>query len=147
MEVSDYLDTIPLERKEAFNSLRDVVLKNLPIGFKEVLNYGMLGYVVPHELYPFGYHVNPLLPLPFINLASQKKHISLYHMGIYSDAKLLDWFVGEYAKISNKKLNMGKSCIRFSKIDKIPYELIGELCSKMTVEDWVGIYENAIKKK
>ena len=147
MEVSDYLDTIPLERKEAFNSLRDVVLKNLPIGFKEVLNYGMLGYVVPHELYPFGYHVNPLLPLPFINLASQKKHIALYHMGIYSDAKLLDWFVGEYAKISNKKLNMGKSCIRFSKIDKIPYELIGELCSKMTVEDWVGIYENAIKKK
>ena len=147
MEVSDYLDTIPLERKEAFYSLRDVVLKNLPIGFKEVLNYGMLGYVVPHELYPFGYHVNPLLPLPFINLASQKKHIALYHMGIYSDAKLLDWFVGEYAKISNKKLNMGKSCIRFSKIDKIPYELIGELCSKMTVEDWVGIYENAIKKK
>ncbi len=147
MDVSNYLDTIPIHRKKAFFSLRDVVLKNLPIGFKEVINYGMLGYVVPHELYPSGYHVNPLLPLPFINLASQKKHISLYHMGIYSDAKLLDWFVGQYAQLTDNKLSMGKSCIRFSKIDEIPYELIGELCSKMTVEDWVDLYENAIKKK
>ena len=146
MEVLNYLNSIPEDRKIAFNSLRDVVLESLPPGFKEVISYGMLGYVVPHELYPLGYHVNPKLPLPFINLASQKKHIALYHMGIYSDDKLLNWFVKEYKQCCKHKLNMGKSCIRFSNIDEIPYDLIGDLCSKMNVESWIKQYEKAFVK-
>lgn len=146
MEVLNYLNSIPEDRKTAFNSLRDVVLESLPSGFKEVISYGMLGYVVPHELYPLGYHVNPKLPLPFINLASQKKHIALYHMGIYSDGKLLNWFVKEYNQCCKHKLNMGKSCIRFSNIDEIPYDLIGDLCSKMSVESWIKQYEKTFVK-
>ena len=146
MEVLSYLNSIPEDRKIAFNSLRDVVLDSLPSGFKEVISYGMLGYVVPLELYPLGYHVNPKLPLPFINLASQKKHIALYHMGIYSDDKLLNWFVKEYKQCCKHKLNMGKSCIRFSNIDEIPYDLIGDLCSKMNVESWIKQYEKAFVK-
>ena len=146
MEVLSYLNSIPEDRKIAFNSLRDVVLDSLPSGFKEVISYGMLGYVVPHELYPLGYHVNPKLPLPFINLASQKKHIALYHMGIYSDVKLLNWFTKQYNQSCKHKLNMGKSCIRFSNVDEIPYDLIGDLCSKMSVESWIKQYEKAFVK-
>ncbi|HHB52759.1 MAG TPA: DUF1801 domain-containing protein [Saprospiraceae bacterium] len=142
----EYIAQIPDERKEAMQKLRSVVLKNLPEGFEEGINYGMLGYYVPHSIYPNGYHCSPELPLPFINIASQKNSINLYHLGVYADKAILDWFVSEYKKHSKRKLDMGKSCIRFKKIDELPYELIGELCTKMTVAQWIDLYEHNIKK-
>lgn len=141
-----YIDALPKERKEVITKLRNSILENLPSGFEETMNYGMLGYVVPHSKYSNGYHCDPSLPLPFINLASQKNHIGFYHMGIYSDPELMDWFVAEYPKHVSTKLDMGKSCIRFKNMSKIPYELLGELVSKMTVDDWIARYESVIKK-
>lgn len=125
------------ERKQAIERLRKIILKNLPKGFTEILSYGMIGYVVPHQLYPNGYHCDPKLPLPFINLGSQKNYISLYQMEIYSNTNLLNLFKKEYDRLGHKKLNMGKSCIRFKKTEEIPYKLIGELCQRMTPEDWI----------
>ena len=142
----EYIEQIPFERKEPFRKLREVILENLPKGFEETMTYGMIGYVVPHALYPEGYHVNPEIPLPFINIASQKNFIALYHMGIYSDKDLLHWFEKEYAKHSSTKLDMGKSCIRLKKIHAIPYELIGELSGKMTVQQWIEAYERSTLK-
>ena len=141
-----YIESLPEDRKEAVSKLRKVVLENLPKGFSETMGYGMLGYVVPHTIYPDGYHCKPETPLPFMNIASQKNFIAVYHMGVYAKKELLDWFVNEYPKNSNRKLDMGKSCIRFKKMDNIPYKLIGELAAKMTVKEWIDIYENAWKK-
>lgn len=141
-----YVDSLPEERKIAIEKMRQAIKKTLPKGFEEVMCYGMLGYVVPHSLYPKGYHCDPKLPLGFISVASQKNFVALYHMGIYANPKLLDWFVGEFPKHSKSKLDMGKSCIRFKKMNDIPYELISELASKMTVQDWVDCYESAFKK-
>ena len=143
---NDYIDQLPLERREVMEKIRAVILKNLPQGFEEQLSYGMLGYVVPHTLYPAGYHVNTELPLPFINLASQKNFIALYHSGIYANTNLLDWFVAEYPKHCTLKLNMGKSCIRFKNLNDIPYKLIAELCTKMTTKEWINLYEKNVKK-
>lgn len=142
----EYVASVPEDRKIAIEKLRKTIISNLPEGFHEEMSYGMLGYVVPHSLYPNGYHCNPKLPLPFMNVASQKNFIALYHMGIYMDSELLEWFVSEYSKVAKNKIDMGKSCIRFKKTDKIPYELIGELASKMSVLNWISIYENALKK-
>lgn len=145
--VEQYLAELTEERKPIITKLRQVILDNLPEGFEEAMNYGMLGYVVPHSLYPDGYHCDPKLPLPFINLASQKAHIGFYHMGIYANEELLNWFTEEYVKTEIKvKLNMGKSCIRFKKEAHIPFELLGELVSKVTVQDWIATYEGAYKK-
>ncbi len=141
-----YIDELPEDRKEVILKIRKTILDNLPKGFEETMNYCMLGYVVPHSIYPDGYHCDPKLPLPFINLASQKHHIGFYHAGIYSDPDLLNWFVSEYPKHISTKLDMGKSCIRFKNMKKIPYELLGELVSRMSVEDWIARYESAIKK-
>ena len=141
-----YLNQLPQERKLVMTKLRDIILKNLPKGFEECISYGMLGYVVPHSMYPQGYHVNPSLPLPFISLASQKNNISLYHFGIYSDPDLMGWFVNEYPKHASNKLDMGKSCIRFKNIEKIPFDLIAQLCTKMTPKLWIEKYEKVIKK-
>ncbi|MEK6152370.1 DUF1801 domain-containing protein [Flavobacteriaceae bacterium 3-367] len=143
----EYIEQLPKDRQQVMRKLRSVVLKNLPEGFEETMNYGMIGYVVPHSLYPDGYHCSPELPLPFMNLASQKNFIGVYHMGIYSDKSLLDWFVAEYPKYVPTKLDMGKSCIRFKKLETIPYGLIGELCTKIKVQDWINFYENAIKNR
>lgn len=142
--VEDYLDQLPEDRKHALIQLREVILNNLPKGFVEEMSYGMLGYVVPHSMYPAGYHCNPKLPLPFINLASQKNFIAIYHMGIYMDKNLFDWFTTEYAKYSKTKLDMGKSCIRFKKIDQIPFQLIGKLVSKITPQQWITLYEGVL---
>ena len=109
------------------------------------ISYGMLGFVVPHSLYPSGYHVNPELPLPFINLASQKNFIALYHSGIYADNVLMNWFTEEYPKHCTLKLDMGKSCIRFKNMNDIPYKLVAELCTKITAKDWISKYETTIK--
>ncbi len=126
--------------------LRKTILDNLPEGFKEGIGYGMIGYSVPHSLYPAGYHCDPKLHLPFMSFASQKNFIAFYHMGLYADKQLLDWFVNEFQQVSKTKLDMGKSCVRFKKTEQIPFELIGKLVSKMTPEDWITIYEKALKK-
>ena len=141
-----YLKDLPADRKEPVMKLRETVLKNLPKGFKEVMGYGMLGYVVPHELYPQGYHCDPKQPLPFANIASQKNFIAFYHMGLYMDPKLLKWFTEEYPKQSTAKLDMGKSCIRFKKAEHIPYKLIGDLIKKISVDDWIKNYESVLKR-
>ena len=144
--VKEILNNLPEDRAEPFNKLHDVIVKNLPKGFEAAISYGGLGYVVPHTLYPAGYHCKPEEPLPFAGIASQKHSINFYHLGIYSDPKLLDWFVSEYPKHSQQKLDMGKSCVRFKKLDQIPYDLIGALIKKMSVKDWINIYETTIKK-
>ena len=144
--VEEILANIPEERKEAFNRLHQTIIENLPKGFEAAMSYGGLGYVVPHSLYPAGYHCKPSEPLPFAGLASQKNSINFYHMGIYSDTKLYDWFVSEYPKHCKLKLDMGKSCIRFKKPDQIPFELMGQLMQKMTVAQWIEIYERMLKK-
>lgn len=141
-----YLSELPEDRKEAMLKLRNAIKENLPQGFEEVISYGMLGYVVPHSIYPSGYHCDAKLPLPFINLASQKNFIALYHMGIYADKNLESWFVSEYPKHVKTKLDMGKSCIRFKKMDDIPFDFIGELAAKVSLEDWILNYEKAFKK-
>jgi len=144
--VEAYLEEVPVERQAYFKQLREVILANIPAGFVEQMSYGMIGYIVPHDIYPDGYHCNPKLPLPFVNIASQKHFIGLYHMGIYSKPELLDWFVKEYPKHCKLKLDMGKSCIRFKKAEQIPFDLVAELMQKMTVDDWVQTYETAIKR-
>ena len=144
--IKTYIDSLEVDRKHPMIELIDVVEKNIPNGFEKIMNYGMPSFVIPHSIYPNGYHVTPDLPLPFIGIASQKNHIGFYHMGLYADSKLLDWFISEYPKYCKLKLDMGKSCIRFKNISEIPYELIGILSSKMTVKDWIDIYEKNIKK-
>lgn len=143
----DYINKLPTERQKIIGLLRKAILNNLPNDFEEQLSYGMLGYVVPHSVYPLGYHVKPELPLPFINLASQKNYVALYHSGIYADKNLMTWFVTEYSKHTTHKLDMGKSCIRFKKMNDIPYQLIGELCTKMSCIDWIQLYERNRKVK
>lgn len=145
--VEEYISQLPEERQEVLQKLRNIIKENLPEGFEEGINYNMIGYYVPHSKYPDGYHCDPKLPLPFMNLASQKNSVNLYHSGIYANKDLHDWFVAEYPKHAKRKLDMGKSCIRFKKLDDIPYELIAELCTKMSVDEWVSTYESAVKKK
>lgn len=145
--VKEYIDQLPDDRKPVIKKIRSVIKKNLPKGFKEVMSYGMIGYVVPHSIYPDGYHCTPKLPLPFLNVASQKNFVAIYHSGVYADPKLMKWFVTEYPKHNKRKLDMGKSCVRFKKMEEIPYDLIGELVSKMTVEDWIKLYEKNVKSK
>ena len=144
--IEQYIAEIPAGRQQAIIELRKVIKKNLPKGFKEGMGYGMIGYVVPHSIYPAGYHCTPKLPLPFMGIASQKNFIAVYHMGVYANPDLLKWFTAEYSKAGVGKLDMGKSCIRFKKTENIPYKLIGELASKVTVEKWIAYYEKAIKK-
>ena len=139
-----YIGRLPDDRKAIIETLRKQILQNLPSGFAELMSYGMISYVVPHSVYPKGYRTDPKQPLPFISIASQKKHVAVYHMGLYSNKELLGWFTAEYPKYVSTKLDMGKSCIRFKNAKKIPFELIGELASKMTVAEWIEIYEAAI---
>ena len=146
MTVDDYLEACAPDRKAPMERLIRVIRSKLPAGYEETINYGMPSWVVPHSLYEHGYHVNPELPLPFLALASQKSHIGLYHMGIYASPPLMEWFVGEYPQHSKTKLNMGKSCVRFKSVKNIPYDLVGTLCSKMTPQQWIDIYEASVKK-
>jgi uncharacterized protein YdhG (YjbR/CyaY superfamily) len=142
----EYIAQIPEERKAVFQQLREVISTNLPSGFEEVISYGMLGYVVPHSIYPSGYHCDSKLPLPFLTIASQKNFIAIYHMGIYADEQLFNWFLEEYPKHSNQKLDMGKSCIRFKKMEHIPMNLLADLMKKMTVDQWINLYESKFKR-
>jgi hypothetical protein len=143
---TEYLETLPPDRREVIGKLRQVLLENLPEGFVETIEHGMLAYVVPHRLYPAGYHCDPQRPLPFIGLASQKQYLSLYHMGLY-DGPLLTWFEAEWPKHTAAKLDLGKSCLRLKKPDQIPYALIGELAKKMTPAQWIRVYETARKNR
>ncbi|MBV7269005.1 DUF1801 domain-containing protein [Winogradskyella luteola] len=144
---ADYISQVPEERQDTLKKLRKVISDNLPKGFEEGMIYKMIGYYVPHSVYPDGYHCDPNTPLPFMSFASQKNSVNLYHSGIYAKKELHDWFINEYPKHCKRKLDMGKSCIRFKKMDDIPLELIGELTRKMTCDEWIDIYETAIKKK
>ena len=144
--IEEYINQLPEERKVVITQLRKVINENLPKGFVEQINYNMPGYVVPHSLYPSGYHCDPKLPLPFMNIASQKNFVALYHSGIYASPEILEWFTTEYPKHCKRKLDMGKSCVRFKKMDDIPYELIGELVRKMTPEQWIEMYEANVKR-
>jgi hypothetical protein len=141
-----YLDSLPEDRKIAMQRLRQLFQDHLPQGFQETMSYGMIGYVVPHEIYPAGYHCTPELPLPFVSLASQKNFIALYHMGLYAQPELHDWFVAEYDRLVPTKLDMGKSCVRIKKLDQIPWSLLEELAGKMTPEVWIELYENKYRK-
>lgn len=142
----DYFDALPEDRRAVMVALRKVIAKNLPRGFAEAMQYGMPGWVVPHSLYPAGYHCDQKQPLPFLGIASQKQYVAVYHMGIYADAALHQWFEAEYAKQSNGRLDMGNSCIRFRKPDQIPMKLIGELASKVTPKQWIEAYERTMKR-
>ena len=145
MTIQDYLDAVPEDKKEAFIKLRKTIQDNIPEGFKEGMSYNMIGYVVPHSIFPDGYHCDPEQPLPFVSIAAQKKHIALYHMGIYANKDVEDWFRGEYPKHVKTKLDMGKSCIRFKNPKTIPFELIGELMTKISVDDWIEAYTSTIR--
>lgn len=145
--VEEYLEQVSEDKREALQSLRKVIKKNIPKGFEECINYNMIGYVVPHKLYAPGYHCDPKLPLPFVSIAAQKNFVAIYHMGIYADPKLLEWFTSEHAKRVPTKLDMGKSCIRYKKPELIPLELIAELMQKISVNQWIENYENAFRKK
>jgi len=144
--IKGYLNELPLERAEAFSKLRNTILKNIPKGFEEGMHYGMIGYCVPHSIYPKGYHCDPKQPLPFANIASQKNFIAFYHMGLYGSPELLKWFITEYPKHTSAKLDMGKSCVRFKKMDQIPFKLIGELMKKISVKDWIEFFETRFQK-
>ncbi len=143
----DYVANLPDDRKPAIEKLRETFTKNLPRGFEEEISYGMIGYVVPHRIYPNGYHCDPKLPLPFLSIASQKNFVAVYHMGIYANPVLLDWFVSEYPKHTKAKLDMGKSCIRFKKMDQIPFNLFADLAVKVTPDQWIELYESAFIKR
>tara|TARA_R110001606_G_scaffold397625_1_gene574666 strand:- start:2136 stop:2591 length:456 start_codon:yes stop_codon:yes gene_type:complete len=143
--VDEYINQLPEERKLVITKLRNVIEQNIPKGFVEQINYNFPSFVVPHSLYPDGYHCDPKLPLPFLSIASQKNFVAVYHSGIYASKEMFDWFTTEYPKHCKRKLDMGKSCVRFKKMDDIPYELIGELMRKMTPQQWIEIYESKLK--
>jgi uncharacterized protein YdhG (YjbR/CyaY superfamily) len=146
MSADEYITSLPDDRKEPVAKLRNTINKNLPKGFEETISSGMINWVVPHKTYPAGYHCDPKQPLPFLSLASQKNNISLHHMGLYGNPELLKWFQDEWAKVSKRKLDMGKSCIRFKKPDEIPFDLIGQLAAKVSPADWIARYESVIKR-
>ena len=144
--VEDYLKELPPDRELCLSKLRATILKNIPKGFEEAMSYGMIGYVVPHSIFPDGYHCSPELPLPFITIASQKNFIALYHMGLYANPSLLQWFMIEYPQHSKSKIDVGKSCIRFKKLDQIPYDLLAELLKMISVKDWITLYQKSFVK-
>jgi hypothetical protein len=142
----EYIASLPDDRKAAVSAIRDAVNSSLPEGFKECIAYGMIGWVVPHEIYPPGYHCNPKLPLGYMNLASKKGHIALHCLSLYGSEKLLAWFQKEWPKHTSYKLDMGKGCVRFKKFDDLPLKLISELAAKLTTQQWIDICEQAIKR-
>ncbi len=139
--VKEILANVPREMAEPFNKLHNIIVKNLPKGFEAAISYGGLGYVVPHSIYPPGYHCKPSEPLPFAGIASRKNSINFYHMGLYTDPELMKWFVAEYPKHCAQKLEMGKSCVRFKNLDDIPYKLIADLMKKLSAKKWIEMYE------
>ena len=146
MNIKEYINLLEVDRKKIILKLINVIDNNIPRGFEKIMNYGIPSFVVPHSIYPNGYHCDKTLPLPFISVASQKHFVAVYHFGLYANSKVMNWFVSEYPLYSKRKLDMGKGCIRFKKFNEIPYELIGVLSTKMTIKDWINIYEQNIKR-
>lgn len=145
--VTAYLAELPADRKTVVANLRRAIKRNLPIGFVEIMQYGMIGYVVPLAKFPAGYHTTPNTPLPFIALASQKNYVALYHLGLYGNRTLMAWFIKAYAAADVGKLDMGKSCIRFKKIEQVPVELIADLASKISMAEYIAHYQTALRAK
>jgi uncharacterized protein YdhG (YjbR/CyaY superfamily) len=143
--IDQYLATVATDRQYAMQQLRTICKANLP-GTEEAISYGMIGYVVPFSVYPAGYHCKPEVQLPYVSIASQKNFIAIYHMGIYCNPKLNDWFIAQWPKHTNSKLDMGKSCIRFKKVADIPFDLLAQLFAKMTMQQWIDAYTKLLKK-
>lgn len=141
-----FIELIEEKWRDAFITLMETIDVNLPKGFEKTIQHNMISYTVPLTTYAPGYHCTPNTPLPFISIAAQKRHLALYHMGIYVDNDLYQWFSNEYANLVPTKLNMGKSCIRFTTTKNIPFELIAQLMKKMTVEKWIQLYEENVKQ-
>lgn len=139
-----YLAELPPDRRAAIEAVRQVILKNLKGGYEEGMTYGMIGYYVPHSLYPAGYHCDPKMPLPFAGLASQKQHMSLYLMSMYDEGDGISEFRKAWAK-TGKKLDMGKCCIRFKKLDDLALDLIGKSIANMPVKKWIKYYETFLR--
>ncbi len=142
--VDQYLASLPADRREVLEAVRAVVLKNLSKEYEEGMQYGMIGYFVPHSVYAPGYHCDPKQPLPFAGLASQKNHTSMYLMCAYNDPGHQAWFRAAWAK-TGKKLGMGKACIRFKKLDDVPLQVIGEAIRRIPAKKFIEHYESAIK--
>ena len=141
--VAAYLKELPDDRRKAIKAIRKEIRDHLPKGYKEGMQYGMIGYFVPHRIYPAGYHCDPSQPLPYAHLASQKNHMAIYLFGMYSNPEISDWFIQQW-KLSGKKLDMGKSCVRFKKIEDVPLALIGQVIAKVPVKELIREYEAAI---
>jgi hypothetical protein len=141
--VSEYLGSLPDDRREAISAVREVILANLPKGYEECMSYGMIGYVVPHSIYPAGYHCDPKLPLPYANLASQKNHMALYLMCVYGDKATEQWFRKAW-QAAGKKLDMGKSCVRFKKLEDVSLEVIGQVIARVPVEKYIARIEKVM---
>jgi uncharacterized protein YdhG (YjbR/CyaY superfamily) len=144
--VAEYLKELPEDRRSAISKVRAVIRKNLPKGYAEQMCYGMIGYVVPHKLYPAGYHCDPKQPLMYASLASQKNHMSFYSMALYMNAESERW-IREQFQARGKKLDMGKSCIRFKKLEDLPLDVIGESIAKVPVAGYIKFYEDARKSR
>jgi hypothetical protein len=144
--VAEYLRGLPEDRRAAIGAIRKVILANLPEGYLECMGYGMIGYVVPHRLYPAGYHCDPKLPLPLANLGSQKNHMALHLMSVYLDPHLEVWFRKTWLA-SGKKLDMGKACVRFKKLDDVPLEVIGQLIARMPVAAYIARMEKLVSSR
>lgn len=138
--VTEYLDELPEDRRAAINKVRQVIKKNLPKGVAEGMQYGMIGYFVPHKIYPPGYHCDPKQPLPFAGLASQKGHMSFYLCTLYQNPELEAWF-RERTAAAGKKLDMGKGCVRFKKLEDLALDVVGEMVGRVTVEDLIAKYD------
>lgn len=141
--VDEYVKSLPPDRREAINTVREVILKNLPKGYEECMSYGMIGYVVPHSIYPKGYHCDPSLPLPYANLASQKNHMALYLMCCYGDPAIYKWFCDSWKK-AGKKLDMGKSCVRFKKLEDVSLDVIGQVIARVPVKNYIARIEQLL---
>lgn len=142
--VKQYLAELPADRRAAIEAVRKVILKNLDKNYQEGMQYGMIGYYVPHSVYPSGYHCDPKQPLPFAGLASQKNHMAVYLMCVYGSPEHEEWFRKAWAK-AGKKLDMGKSCIRFKKLEDIPLDVIGKAIARVPAKKFIAFYESAVQ--
>lgn len=144
--VNAYLSELSPDRRASIEAVRKVILANLDHDYEEGIQYGMIGYFIPHRIYPAGYHCDPKQPLPFVGLASQKNHMAVYMMCLYGDGSLTTWFQSEWKK-TGKKLDMGKSCIRFKTSDDLALDVIGEAIRRVPASKYIEIYESAFVKK
>ena len=143
--IDRYIASVPIERRDAYTRLVTDIDRQIDPRFAPTVAYGMPTWVVPHEIYPAGYHCDPTIGVPFLSLANQSRYIAYYHMGIYSDPATLDWFTEAFAK-TGLRLNMGRSCIRFTNPSRIPFDLMAELTARISVDDYLAMYERTLKR-